>query len=424
MKGEDYNHNPLPSNELSDSNNGDIIAKNAGKKTKRVYQAWKGNNIFFFGGRLVFGPDVRSLLLTLSLIVIPAFLFCAFISQRVVVDNKHHRINTLLAASATFTAYIIVLLFLTSGRDPGIIPRNAHPPELEDSSNLPSDWLANQGYISNVPPTKDVVVNGTVIKVKYCRTCMLYRPPRCSHCSICNNCVERFDHHCPWVGQCIGKRNYRLFFMFVSSTTIFSLYILVLCCLSIRNIMKVYQCNLWKALEISPVSGILIVYSFIGAWFVGGLTSFHVYLICTNQTTYENFRYRYDSKTNPHNIGLIRNVRQIFFSTTPRSKPNFRAKLKDDISPAVTTSLSVGHRLSPELPMTSLDIEMGGKRQSVVAEDLEDMQNQIETVTSLERCGPQPRNANWDHKGLGNWEIMSDIAALSAEFGMENRFNR
>ncbi|PIA34010.1 hypothetical protein AQUCO_03900122v1 [Aquilegia coerulea] len=408
MKGEDYINNPPP------TNNEVIISKNGGT-TKRVYQAWKGNNKFFFGGRLVFGPDVRSLLLTLSLIVIPAFLFCAFISQRVVIDNQH---NTILVASVIFTAYIIVLLFLTSGKDPGIIPRNAHPPELEDSSNLPADWIGTN-HISSVPPTKDVVVNGMVIKVKYCHTCMLYRPPRCSHCSICNNCVERFDHHCPWVGQCIGKRNYRFFFMFVSSTTIFSLCILALCCLNIRNIMKLYHCNLWKALHISPLSAVLIVYTFIGAWFVGGLTSFHVYLICTNQTTYENFRYRYDSKTNPHNLGLIRNVREIFFSITPRAKANFRAKLKDDIPAAVTTPLSVGHRLSPELPKTSLDIEMGGKRQGVVAEDFEDIQNQIETVASLERCGPQPRHANWDHKG--NWEITPDIAALSVEFGMENR---
>jgi palmitoyltransferase ZDHHC9/14/18 len=95
------------------------------------------------------------------------------------------------------------LLLLTSARDPGIIPRNAHPPEPEGFEGN-AEVGANQTPPLRLPRVKDVVVNGITVKTKYCDTCMLYRPPRCSHCSICNNCVERFDHHCPWVGQCIG----------------------------------------------------------------------------------------------------------------------------------------------------------------------------------------------------------------------------
>lgn len=96
-----------------------------------------------------------------------------------------------------------MLLLLTSGRDPGIVPRNLHPPEPE---NFEGSAQAGPGQTPQLrlPRIKDVTVNGITVKTKYCDTCMLYRPPRCSHCSICNNCVERFDHHCPWVGQCIG----------------------------------------------------------------------------------------------------------------------------------------------------------------------------------------------------------------------------
>lgn len=115
------------------------------------------------------------------------------------------------------------------------------------------------------------------------------------------------------------------------------------------------------------------------------------------QTTYENFRYHYDRKRNPYNVGCAQNFKEVFCSQIPRSKNNFRTKLKGDLSNIVNTSMSLGRAMSPEMPKTSFDMERM-KPQAVDAEELEDIESQIENVGQIEKRGAEIRQTSWDHR--------------------------
>ncbi|KAK7396077.1 hypothetical protein VNO78_16824 [Psophocarpus tetragonolobus] len=337
-------------------------SSSVGHKQLRLYQVWRGGNKFCCGGRVVFGPDVASLFLTTFLIAGPAVAFCVklYLKIKKSSDLIHDHWFPVFVVGSVLTVLDLMFLLLTSGRDPGIVPRNSRPPEFDDTCDIPTpsmEWINGTTPHLKLPRTKDVVVNGHSVKVKFCDTCLLYRPPRTSHCSICNNCVQRFDHHCPWVGQCIGIRNYRYFFMFISTSTILCLYVLVFSCINIAQ----HGNGVWNAISHDYMSDFLIIYCFVAVWFVGGLTAFHFYLICTNQTTYENFRYQYDKKGNPFNRGSLKNIREILCSSIPRSKNNFRAFVMEDDHTMVgsLTPHNVDGFLTPK---EKIDIEMGSMR--------------------------------------------------------------
>ena len=98
----------------------------------------------------------------------------------------------------------------------------------------------------------------------YCTKCAHFRPARAHHCSICNRCILRMDHHCllaippllilfvftgPWVGNCVGHLNHKFFFLFMMYTffaslvfdgaTIYSIGIVCFRCIYLLSIINI-----------------------------------------------------------------------------------------------------------------------------------------------------------------------------------------
>lgn len=271
----------------------------------RKWELFPGRNKFCCDGRIMMAPQTSVFFVTVSLIVGTCGLFfafdCPFLAMRIT--------PAIPVVGAVLFIFVMSSLLRTSFSDPGIIPR-ATPDEaayIEKQIEVPNS--TNSPTYRPPPRTKEITIRGQTVKLKYCFTCKIFRPPRASHCSLCDNCVERFDHHCPWVGNCVGKRNYRYFYMFIVSLAFLCVFILGGAITHIVLLAKEDR-PYFEAVKESPASVIVALICFFSVWSVMGLAGFHTYLTTSNQTTNEDIKGSFSSKRgqasyNPYSRGNI-----------------------------------------------------------------------------------------------------------------------
>lgn len=294
----------------------------------RKWEKLPGKNTFCCDGRVMMARQKGVFYLTLFLIIGTCSLFFAFECPYLAV----HLSPVIPVFAAVLFLFVMAMLLRTSFSDPGVLPR-ALP---DEATFIEMEIEAANG---NVPPgqrapprIRNVQINNQIVKLKYCYTCKIFRPPRASHCSICDNCVDRFDHHCPWVGNCVGKRNYRYFYLFTLSLSLLTIYIFTFDIVHVA--MRSVVSGFLNTLKDTPGTVIELLVCFFTLWSVVGLTGFHTYLISLNQTTNEDIKGSWSGKNrvqNPYSHkNIIKNCCEVLCGPTYPSVLDRRGLMQDD----------------------------------------------------------------------------------------------
>jgi len=156
--------------------------------------------------------------------------------------------------------------------------------------------------------------------VRYCEKCLCIKPDRSHHCSVCEVCTLKMDHHCPWVNNCVGFANYKFFILFLGYALSYCIFIAVT---TARHFFKTW---ILKDDEVDDVDEdpsaakyhLLFVF-FVSILFclsISSLFGYHIWLVLHNRTTLEQFRAPMFennlSDPNGWSLGKINNLREVF----------------------------------------------------------------------------------------------------------------
>ncbi|XP_078254120.1 palmitoyltransferase ZDHHC2 [Rhinoraja longicauda] len=147
--------------------------------------------------------------------------------------------------------------------------------------------------------------------IRYCDRCQLVKPDRCHHCSVCDKCILKMDHHCPWVNNCIGFSNYKFFFLFLAYSLLYCVFIVAT---DLQYFIKFWM----NGLPDTQAKFHIMFLFFAAAMFSISLSSlfgYHCWLVSKNRSTLEAFRapvFRQGPDKNGFSLGCIKNMKQIF----------------------------------------------------------------------------------------------------------------
>ena len=316
------NNSFLSNNEIKNTLNNNSLHLKKNKipihsKLITHYENWKGYNYFPFKGHIIEGPcSFRPTLMTGCAMTIPAILFFIF-NSKYITDELTVFIPIIIGILFLITfVYLIVATF----SDPGIIRRFNLV-----NDNKYKDYINNNNLMNIKRNDSKIFQLGYIHNYKYCPTCGIIRPNRSTHCCDCNNCVERLDHHCPWIGNCAGKRNYIYFFIFLILLNILTILIIIFSIIYIVSKVKDYR-NLNDELpndkKISHLTAFafcdviislyLIIYCILTMCFITGLIFYHSRLVLINSTTKEELRHIFKNQFgNPYKRSICTNIKNV-----------------------------------------------------------------------------------------------------------------
>lgn len=145
--------------------------------------------------------------------------------------------------------------------------------------------------------------------VLFCIICHINQPMRAKHCNQCGKCVAMFDHHCPFLGTCVGEKNRLIFFWYVFFQALECWSGLAVCVGAMGE--RTEDWDAWVRNNAQYI--VLGSVAFILALLISILWLYHLNLACRNVTTWENLRwdkitYLEGHKSSPFSKGLAHNI--------------------------------------------------------------------------------------------------------------------